>query len=142
MVQRDKLAEENAVLLTNISSLFKTAQMELDRKAKENAELRQKCAAACQVQASETASNPDLVIKLVCLMEGITWLGRRHSIGPLSAFLQGFRFISTSRETVWHHGSAVSGRRSYLSTTLTGYSGLSKPSPGSRPFALQSWRIL
>ena len=44
MLQRDKLAEDNAVLTTNISSLFKTARMEVDRKTKEIGELRQKCA--------------------------------------------------------------------------------------------------
>ncbi len=40
-LQVEGLKKENAVLATNISSLFKTAQLELERKGKEIAALRQ-----------------------------------------------------------------------------------------------------
>jgi hypothetical protein len=40
--QRDSLAQENAVLRTNISSLFRTAQLEMQRKTAEIAELRRR----------------------------------------------------------------------------------------------------
>lgn len=39
--QAEALRKENAVLATNISSLFRTAQLELERKNKEIAALRQ-----------------------------------------------------------------------------------------------------
>ena len=42
MPQRDSLAQENTVLKTNISSLFRTAQLEMQRKQAEIAELRRR----------------------------------------------------------------------------------------------------
>ena len=41
VLQAEALRKENAVLATNISSLFRTAQLELERKNKEIATLRQ-----------------------------------------------------------------------------------------------------
>lgn len=38
--QRDRLKEERGVLVRNISCLFKTAKLELDRKSAEISELR------------------------------------------------------------------------------------------------------
>lgn len=50
-MQRDKLQEDNTILLTNISTLFKTAQSELDRKAEEITKLRKQCAAImCKIK--------------------------------------------------------------------------------------------
>ena len=40
--QRDSLTQENAVLRTNISSLFRTAQLEIERKTAEIAGLRRR----------------------------------------------------------------------------------------------------
>lgn len=56
--QRDKLAEENKVLLSNISILYKTAMAELDRKNATIKDLHAQCVLPHIPQLHHTLINP------------------------------------------------------------------------------------